>query len=186
MRGSLLVIFALESLLKFLESQGRRWVTRVRRLHRASARTLTPIEKNAVSPFFDPTLLETVRITSVAGIENPDFYSFLLQQSVAIPLDFTQMSAITFVDTILVSELHPVQPGAEIALLFHELVHVVQYSELGVDEFVRRYIRGWASNGFEYVKIPLERSAYELQSRFSSGGPAFSVVAEVRRHLKAA
>jgi hypothetical protein len=125
-----------------------------------------------------------VRVAKVPGISNPDLYSIFLEQSLAIPLDFTHMSAITFVDTILMSERHPIAPAEELPVLFHELVHVVQYAELGLEEFVRRYVRGWASNGFQYSRIPLEVWAYELDARFRSGAPAFSVAAEVRQHLE--
>ena len=56
------------------------------------------------------------------------------------------------------------------ALVFHELVHVVQYEILGgVDEFSRQYVLGYATGGFEYATIPLEAVAYELQQRFEAG-----------------
>jgi hypothetical protein len=93
------------------------------------------------------------------------------------------MSAITFVDTILLSTRHPVPAADQMPLLFHELVHVEQYAELGVEEFVRRYVRGWVSNGLRYSAIPLERQAYELESRFRSGAPTFSVSEEVKRQF---
>ena len=128
---------------------------------RPLGRVLTPAELEAVAPYFDQSLLRTVRISRVPSISNPHFYSFLLEQSIAIPLDFTQMAAITFVDTILMSERHSPPANEHMPLLFHELVHVVQYERLGLDEFVTRYVRGWAANGFRYSGIPLERWAYE-------------------------
>ena len=155
----------------------------MRLAHRPLGRVLTPSELEAVAPYFDESLLRTVRIARVPSISNPDFYSFLLEQSIAIPLDFTQMAAITFVDTILVSEHQPLPATEEMPLLFHELVHVVQYDVLGLDEFVSRYVRGWASHGFRYSGIPLERWAYELDARFRAGAPVFSVAAEVGRQL---
>jgi hypothetical protein len=169
--------------LAFLEKQGSRWIRGVRAAHRPLGRVLTPSELEAVGPFFDDSLLRTVRIARVRSIANPDFYSFLLAQSIAIPLDFTQMAAITFVDTILVSERQPLPAHEDMPLLFHELVHVVQYNVLGIDEFVRRYVRGWAANGFQYSRIPLERWAYELDARFRAGAAAFSVSGEVERQF---
>ena len=93
------------------------------------------------------------------------------------------MSAITFVDTILLATTYSMPADDQVPLLFHELVHVVQYTELGVDEFVKRYVRGWASNGFQYSAIPLEIQAYQLEARFRSGVAAFSVSDEVKRQL---
>ena len=170
-------------ILAFLETQGAKWISKVRMQYRPASRALTPVEVHAFAPFFEASLLDSVRIAKAPGIPNPDFYSFFLEQSLAIPLDFTRMSAITFVDTILVSARHPVPPGEQLPLLFHELVHVVQYLELGLEEFVRRYVRGWASHGLQYSRIPLEVWAYDLDARFRSGAPAFSVAAEVRQQL---
>ena len=155
----------------------------MRAAHRPHGRTLTPAERDAVAPYFDESLLRTVRIATVRGISNPGFYSFLLAQSIAIPLDFTQMAAITLMDTILISSRRPLPASEQLPLLFHELVHVVQYDVLGLDEFVSRYVRGWASNGFRYSGIPLERWAYELDARFRAGAPVFNVRAEVARQL---
>ena len=93
------------------------------------------------------------------------------------------MAAITFVDTILMSERRSPPANEQMPLLFHELVHVVQYERLGLDEFVTRYVRGWVANGFQYSGIPLERWAYELDARFRTGAPAFSVAAEITRQL---
>lgn len=82
------------------------------------------------------------------------------------PLDFREMEGITFVDMILVSEArHPHNPP-QLGLVFHELVHVVQYAVLGVSAFADRYVRGWAKWGQVYRRIPLERHAYALQENF--------------------
>ena len=172
-----------EEILAFLETQGAKWISKIRLQYRPASRPLTPAEVRAVAPFFEASLLDNVRMAKVPAISNPDFYSFFLEQSLAIPLDFTQMSAITLVDTVVVSGRHAVPPGEELPLLFHELVHVVQYTALGLEEFVRRYVRGWASNGLQYSKIPLEVWAYDLDARFRSGAPAFSVAAEVTKQL---
>lgn len=70
------------------------------------------------------------------------------------------------------------------SLMFHELVHVVQYQLLELAEFVEWYVHGWVKNGFDYFAIPLERYAYELQRRYDeSSGQVFSVAEEVRRRL---
>ena len=172
-----------EAILAFLETQGAKWISKVRLQYRPAGRGLTPAELRAFAPFFEASLLDGVRIARVPNISNPDFYSFFLEQSLAIPLDFTQMSAITFVDTVLVSARHPVPSAEELPLLFHELVHVVQYFELGLEDFVKRYVRGWATNGLRYSKIPMEVWAYDLETRFRSGALAFSVAAEVREQL---
>lgn len=170
-------------LLAFLRSQGEEWIRLQQAILRPAGRRLNPVEVGTFAPFFDAPLLESARIAQVPTIENPDFYSILAQQNITLPLDFTQMAGITFDDTIALSHAQSPSPDEFLPLLFHELVHVVQYRTLGVEEFVRRYVVGWAENGFSYESIPLERWAYELDARFRRGGTPFSVGAEVSRQL---
>lgn len=78
------------------------------------------------------------------------------------------MAAITFVDTVVVNRRFVEEP-TPVELLFHELVHAVQYEVLGAEAFIRRYVDGWAAGGFSYANIPLERMAYRLQADFEAG-----------------
>ena len=71
------------------------------------------------------------------------------------------------------------------ALLFHELVHVVQYAQMGVKEFAARYVNGFIQGG-SYQEIPLEKNAYALEGRFSQNtSEQFSVDDEVRQWREA-
>jgi hypothetical protein len=93
--------------------------------------------------------------------------------------DFSDMAAITFVDVIVSHEEFTHD------LLFHELVHVVQYAQLGVKEFAARYVNGFIQSG-SYEEIPLEKNAYSLEERFSADtNQIFSVADEVRRWSQA-
>jgi hypothetical protein len=67
--------------------------------------------------------------------------------------------------------------------LFHELVHVEQYKQLGVRNFAKLYVRGFLRTG-AYRGIPLEVHAYELDGRYAAN-PAlrFRVRDEVRRWI---
>jgi hypothetical protein len=55
------------------------------------------------------------------------------------------------------------------------MVHVTQYRLLGAKRFAELYVIGWAQNGFEYGRIPLERQAYDLQKKFDEGKGPFAV-----------
>ena len=72
------------------------------------------------------------------------------------------VAAITF-DNVIAAKQHPWTE-----LLFHELVHVVQFRQLGVREFSRRYVRGFVSTR-SYRRIPLEGCAFSLEDRFLRG-----------------
>ena len=173
----------MEQNLNFLIENGTKWIVEQRDRHRPSAVELAAPCKDALKPYFRPETLEAVRVKEVFQIENPGFYNELQQAGQGIPLDFSRMAGITFVDTVLLSQLMS-QPAPTLALIFHECVHVAQYQILGVDEFVRRYVEGWAANEYEYVSIPLEVDAYSLQGQFeASPNTPFSVEAEVARRL---
>jgi hypothetical protein len=58
------------------------------------------------------------------------------------------------------------------SFLFHELVHVEQCRQLGVDRFADLYVRGFLSGG-SYEAIPLELNAYELEAAFRNSPRRF-------------
>ncbi|MBK6736077.1 MAG: hypothetical protein IPG61_18805 [bacterium] len=55
------------------------------------------------------------------------------------------------------------------SLLFHEMVHVIQWSELGAERFLLTYAFGLdRTDRNEYFDIPLENMAYSLQRDFDN------------------
>ncbi len=87
--------------------------------------------------------------------------------------NFSSMAAVTFCDVVVSHQ--PFTDG----LLFHELVHVEQYRQLGITRFAELYVRGFLSKG-GYGGIPLKMNAYELGGRFERNPLArFSVADEV-------
>ena len=152
--------------LAYLIENGECWVREQRARHRPEARPLHAQTQAALAPFFDADVLRDVRFRSVPIIENPDFYDALIAAGQPVPMDFTSARGITYDDTVLLSAGDGTLPGPPSGLLFHELVHVVQYRLLGIGGFVRRYLTGWAAAGFVYEAIPLEREAFDLQHRF--------------------
>ena len=149
--------------------------------HRAMA--LDRNQKEAMEPFFPASTLDSARVLVLSSerVCNPPFYAELLHMGFdrAILPDFTDMAAITFVDTV-VSHV-----GFTDRLLFHELVHVVQYQKLGLEGFAVKYVNGFLGGG-SYEAIPLEMNAHELDARFAAD-PAkpFSVETEVRAWIDA-
>jgi len=73
--------------------------------------------------------------------------------------DFQTMAAITFNDIIVSHE------PLDARILFHELVHVEQYRQLGIERFAELYVSGFLSGG-GYEAIPLEVNAYGLEGIF--------------------
>jgi hypothetical protein len=127
--------------------------------------------------FFSPQLLEGIRLLVLQGeqVANPEFYPMLRTLGFRNLPDQAKMAAITFADVV-------VSHGTfSNGLLFHELVHVEQYRQLGIPRFSELYVRGFL-NGGSYEAIPLEVNAYALGGRFESDPQrAFSVESEVRK-----
>ena len=170
--------------LSYLIEQGGNWIRQQRRLHRPDALPLEPPAAATLGPFFGTDIVRDVRFKSVPVIENPEFYRELVAVGRPIPMDFSGTRGITFEDTVLLSDRYVAADGPPMRLLFHEMVHMVQYRLLGVGGFVHRYVTGWAENGFQYMAIPLERDAYELEGRFAANPHTpFPVRAEVSRRL---
>ena len=113
--------------------------------------------------FFSPQILDGTRLLVQQGerVANPDFYPMMRNLGFNNLPDQSTMGAITFSDVVVSHE--PFSDG----LLFHELVHVEQYRQLGIPRFSELYVRGFLSGG-SYEAIPLEVNAYSLEDRFRS------------------
>src|ERR1700680_2429848 len=138
---------------------------------------LSAQQRAAMNGFFTSQLLESARLLVLQGerVSNPDFYPMLRSLGFNNLPDQSRMGAITFSDVVVSRE------AFSNGLLFHELVHVEQYRQLGISRFSNLYVRGFL-NGGSYEAIPLEVNAYTLGGRFESGPQRlFSVDDEVTR-----
>ena len=139
-----------------------------------SAQQRAPFE-----PFFARKVIDSVRVLvlEVERVPNPDFYPMLRGLGFNNLPDQSAMDAITFCDVVVSHERFTA------GLLFHELVHVEQYRQLGIPRFSELYVRGFL-NGGSYEAIPLEVNAYSLEERFRRDPRrTFSVQAEVGQWL---
>ncbi len=166
----------------WLNQQVAAYIDHQRRSFLRGTAPLSQNQRTVVQPFFPDSTLNSARLVvlKVIRVSNPPFYSELLNmgfEAGSLP-DFAHMAAITFVDTIVSHE-----PFTN-RLLFHELVHVVQYEKLGLKDFAAKYVRGFLSSG-SYEAIPLEMNAYELEGRYTAAPTkAFSVEAEVQAWIE--
>ncbi len=155
------------------------YIATQRERYASRAVPLSAQQRAAKGRFFSPQLLGGTRLLVLQGerVANPDFYPMLRSLGLNNLPDQSAMAAITFCDVVVSHE--PFSNG----LLFHELVHVAQYRQLGIPRFSELYVRGFLDGG-SYEAIPLEVNAYALGGRFEQN-PAnrFSVEDEVRRWI---
>jgi len=148
-------MFPAEALVAFV-SEGTPWVLAQRSGPRPLAQPLSSDATGVIRPYFPETCLAAARFCFVSEISNPPFYAALAGLGLGVPVDFRDMAGITFVDTIAISKRFlPESPHGLLELLFHEMVHVVQYDVLGVERFVPEYVYGWVRSGERYETIPL-------------------------------
>lgn len=127
--------------------------------------------------FFPGNLLDSVRIVTNRRVTDPLVAKLGRRLRLGEIPSFRDVGAVTFSNVIVFHE--PVT----ISVLFHELVHVVQYSQLGVETFARLYVSGFLKTR-RYEEIPLERHAYELGFRFERlPEQSFSVIDEVAKRI---
>lgn len=141
---------------------------------------LDPTQRKLMGPFFPADMLDSVRIVSPdkARLQNPDFYHRARQRGFAHMPDFSHLAEITFGDLILF------HAAITDRLLFHALVHVVQYRTVGLERYVDLYLRNFVRSGV-HVVVPFEVHAYALDERFATAPEkGFSVESEVRCWLE--
>lgn len=173
----------LETLVAFLVENAGPWISEQRDRHFEASESLPDTTRAALRGYFEPETLDRARIGRTSLIENPPFYDQFEAAGQAIPLDFSVWAGITFGDVILLSD-SGASGSMPHSVVFHEMVHLVQYGILGIDEFARRYVTALAWNRFQYMTIPLEMTAFDLQDRFErSDGRPFPAEAEIRRRL---
>jgi len=133
--------------------------------------------RQAMEPFFSPSLLHQVRTVNLNGkqIPNPPFYSEAQEMGFKNLPNMPLMASVTF-EEILVFHSEITSRA-----LFHALVHAVQFEVLGLDRYSELFVRAFLRTR-SYFSVPLEAHAFQLESRFAEN-PAepFSVVAEVRQ-----
>ena len=155
------------------------YITVQRALYTPSATPLSQAQRAAMGGFFSADVLNVLLLTLRGErIQNPPFYPQLQEIGFGNLPDQSTMDAITFSD-VVVSHV-PVTNG----LLFHELVHVEQYRQLGIARFSELYVIGFL-NGGGYERIPLEVYAYRLGAQYqASPQQRFSVECAVRERIQ--
>jgi hypothetical protein len=140
--------------------QVRGWIDQFLAAHAGRARAVSTLGLTQLAACFPQELLERAKVVSVECVPFPPVDQFGLPE--LAPMQQMSFDGITFKDTFFLQ-----QGRASEALHFHELVHVAQWSRLGVDNFLLAYGLGLFS--FGYVQSPLEQMAYRLQRDFQLG-----------------
>lgn len=136
----------LDDLHRLASSGLRDWIVQSR--HRLLASGVEPIPlhiRAELEPYFDFAVLDSVRFKVGDPVELNMAHTLMQNPDV---------SAVTLVDVIVFRDA--AEARDDVALWAHELKHVEQYRQLGVDQFAARYARDYRA---------LEAPAYQLQGQ---------------------
>ena len=130
-----------------------------------------------LAQWFPPDLLECSQTVATPIMPFPPVAAYGVPEFEAMAT--MPMGGITWGHLYFVDPAH-----ATAGVHGHELVHVVQWSTLGVDDFLLTYAVALALHGYE--QSPLETVAFELQANVESGTPVVAAVEGIARHAVAA
>lgn len=147
-------------------------------MHRAQAATVGSAGFPRLSEYFPKAILTEARYVAVDKVPVPP----LAKLGLSAPefLQFEQMEAlgITYRSTFFVQK----QAVRSEALFFHEMIHVVQWHELGPEGFLKKYAAGLFANG--YRGSPLEVMAYAAEEHFTNTNEVFDAARYVKDELR--
>jgi hypothetical protein len=139
----------------------RDWIDDVLEKYKAQANPVMRLAFPRIRQVFPADLLERAKVVVLTGsVPFPPLSRMGLPEFV--DMENMPMAGITYRDTFFISRSDETE-----SLHFHELVHVVQWERLGVDDFLLAYGVGIIQSG--YRNSPLEEMAYSLEEDFDRG-----------------
>jgi len=151
----------------------RGWIDDLLESHKDQTTPIISLDFHRLKQVFSSTLLKKTKVVVVPGnVPFPPISRMGLPELGLI--ENMPMAGITYKDTFFITKADQSE-----SLHFHELIHVVQWESLGVDNFLRAY--GVGLMQFGYRDSPLEKMAYSLQETFDRGNTPFGIVDFIKR-----
>jgi hypothetical protein len=158
------------------------WVQQQRDKYHPLSEPLSESIKDKLRPFFSTEILDRLRLKHVAptgeAIPYPPFYERVRAGGSRVVPDAAHMTAMPFLDVALFNR----EPT--LRTVFHTLVHVTQFSVVGLERVMKGYFQVLNESGL-WMVVPYEEQAYQLDARYTKDpADVFSVEAEVREWLR--
>jgi hypothetical protein len=158
------------------------WMQQQRDKYYLLGEPLSESEKMKLRPFFPAGIVDRLRIKRVSGtgesIPYQPFYERVRAGGARVVPDAAHMTAIPFVDVALFNR----QPT--LRTIFHTLVHVTQFSIVGLEKVMAGYFQTLNESGL-WMVVPYEEQAYRMDARYTKDpSEIFSVEEEIREWLR--
>jgi hypothetical protein len=133
------------------------WIEQTLEAHSTVTTTVSESPFIRLKDHYPDVFLARARVVVVPRVPFPPVSQLGLPEFRA--MEMMSLAGVTYKDTFFVCDGQQTD-----SLYFHELVHVVQWDRLGVDNFLVAYAVGLMQHGYE--QSPLEQMAYRLQTAF--------------------
>ena len=155
----------------------REWIDQTLAEYESDTVSVAGLSFPRLSSMFPPDFLSRAKAVVVTGnVPFPPLSRMGLSEFAH--MEDMPAAGITFKDTYF---LHHSDQSE--SLHFHELVHVVQWERLGVDNFLLAYGAGLMQFGYE--NGPFEKMAYSLQTEFERNNLTANTVELINRETDA-
>jgi hypothetical protein len=152
------------------------WIDEFLNDHAAQSQAVCTLGFTRLSASFSQEFLERAKVVTVASVPFPPVAQFGIPE--LAPIQQMSFAGITYKDTFFLQ-----QGQSSESLHFHELVHVVQWERLGVDNFLLAYGVGLVQFGYKHS--PLEQMAYSLQQAFDNNSLPEDLISFMERRTDA-
>jgi hypothetical protein len=158
------------------------WLQQQREIYRPSAIPLTPDQTTALQAFFPSVILSNSRILDISQtgetIPYPPFYERVRAGGSRVVPDAAHMTAMPFLDVAVFNR------PPTLRTLFHNLIHITQFSLLGAECVMESYFHVLNESGL-WMVAPVEEQAYQLDGRYTKDPTdVFSVDDEIQDWLR--
>ncbi len=165
-----------KNIVQFVESNlphFRQWIDDQLNKYKDQTVTVADLSFPRLPKLFPMDLLQKTKVVMMKGrIPYPSLSSLGIPSLSSI--ENMQFAGVTYKDTYFLNQDYQSE-----SLHFHEMIHIIQWDTLGVDNFLRAYGVGLIKYG--YSESPFEQTAYDLQKRFESGSlPKEEIIKAVR------
>jgi hypothetical protein len=166
-----------------LIAEAELWLNQQREKYHPRSNPLDTNQKRELGPFFPPDIIEKFRIVDISGSEEhvpyPPFYERVRAGGYRQVPDAAHVTAVPFIDVAVFNR------PPTLRTIFHNLVHVTQYSIVGVHRVMIGYFSVLNESG-TWMVAPAEEQAYQMDARYTKNpSDIFSVAAEIKEWLRA-
>lgn len=155
----------------------KKWIEDTLEKHNANAIPVISLPFSRLKDIFPTNLLKKAKAVVVKGmVPFPPLSSMGLTELSS--MENMSMAGVTYEDTFFVNHLYKTE-----SMHFHEIVHVVQWARLGIDNFLLAY--GYGLIQFGYRDSPLEKMAYSLQAKFDNGEVSGDIISIIQQETDA-